>query len=604
MRKNFAKDGLMMIKQAQAELKRVFGYDHFRPGQEEVINDLLNGRDTVGIMPTGGGKSIGYQIPSLLLPGMTLVVSPLISLMKDQVDALTELGVDAAFLNSTLRASEVRETLNRAANGAYTLLYVAPERLESDLFQEMAASFPISLIAIDEAHCVSQWGHDFRPSFRQIAPFIHRLKNRPRVAAFTATATDEVQKDIVTLLDLKQPGVHITGFDRPNLKYHVLRGVDRKTYVRQYIREHEDESGIIYTATRREADQLHEMVTDLGIAAGKYHGGVDHSDREEQQQAFLRDDLQVMIATNAFGMGIDKSNVRYVLHWNLPKNMESYYQEAGRAGRDGEPGECILFFHPRDISTQKFLIDKSVSSSERKTVELRKLRKIIDYGHTQLCLRQFILEYFGQTVEEECENCGTCCDDGELEDITEEAQKIFSCVRRMNERFGITLIAQVLKGSSNKRVRELDLQKISTYGLLQQQTEKEIYNTIQRLVADGYLALQGDDYPVVKLRTPSVEVLKGHKQVFRRTHRIRRTHQEGEHLFSKLRSLRKTIADREKIPPYRVFADSTLREMAVRLPVTKAELLQVKGVGEKKLDTYGEGFLDVLQKEKSGSVSS
>jgi ATP-dependent DNA helicase RecQ len=592
-----------MLEQAKKFLKRIYGYDEFRPGQQQLITDILEGKDAVGIMPTGGGKSICYQIPALLLPGTTIVISPLVSLMKDQVDALTGLGVEAAFLNSTLSAKETRDTLRKAYEGAYKLLYIAPERLETESFESLSRALSIPLIAVDEAHCVSQWGHDFRSSYLRIAEFIRSVQPRPKVAAFTATATDEVQRDIVKLLGLRTPTVHVTGFDRPNLTFNVMRGVKREAYVRRYVEEHADQAGIIYTATRREADSVQSMLARLGVAAGKYHAGMADDERQRQQQAFLQDDIRVMVATNAFGMGIDKSNVRYVLHWNLPKNMEAYYQEAGRAGRDGEPGECIVFYQPQDIMTQKFLIEKSVSSPERQAHELRRLRKMADYCHTRHCLRKHILHYFGQTTDSDgCGRCGNCSDDSKLEEITEEAQKICSCVRRLNERFGMTLVAQVLKGSQNKRVQELGLARLPTFGVMSDRTEKEIVDLIQLLVADGYLSLTESQYPVVRLLPPAVEVLKGEAKVFRRTHLIRRAAQEGDAVFSKLRALRKQLADRDRLPPYMVFSDTTLREMAVRLPNTMHHLLQVKGVGEAKLAKYGEAFL-LLLREEAGSGS-
>lgn len=586
-----------MLEQARKMLKQVYGYDQFRPGQERVIEDILKGRDTVGIMPTGGGKSICYQIPALLLPGTTLVISPLISLMKDQVDALAGVGVAAAYLNSSLGARETQVTLQMAAEGRYKLMYIAPERLEAESFMPLARSLDIPFIAIDEAHCVSQWGHDFRTSYLNIAPFLAQFPVRPKVAAFTATATQEVRNEMAGLLGLRNPAVHITGFDRPNLTFSVERGVNREVYVKQYIKEHADQAGIIYTATRKETEQVCAMLRKWGFKAGKYHAGMSDRDRGEQQQAFLRDDIQVMAATNAFGMGIDKSNVRYVLHWNLPKNMEAYYQEAGRAGRDGEPGECILFFQPQDILTQKFLIEQSASSVERRALELRRLRRMADYCHTRHCLRRYILHYFGQTAQEElCGRCGNCSDDSELEDVTIEAQKICSCVRRMNERFGVTTVAQVLKGSSAKRIVELRLDMLSTYGIMNERPEKEILDLIQLLLADEYLALSDGRYPVVRLQPSAVGVLKGETKVFRRSPKIRRAARQGDEMFERLRALRKQLADAAGVPPYVIFPDSTLREMAVKQPANRLELLQVKGVGEAKLERYGDEFLAVLQR--------
>lgn len=618
------------MEEARKMLRKIFGYDDFRPGQASIIASMLSGRDTLGIMPTGGGKSIGYQIPALLKEGTTLVISPLISLMKDQVDALKQLGVPAAYLNSSLTAAQSRHVLEQFEAGEYKLLYVAPERLEMEQFRSIIEQVTIPYVAIDEAHCVSQWGHDFRTSYLKIAPFIRQIRPRPVAAAFTATATPQVRRDIIRLLELRQPSIHITGFDRPNLFFRVLKGVNRELYVREYVKEHKDQAGIVYAATRKEAEAVRNMLQKEGIDCGIYHAGMSDREREQQQHAFLHDQIQVMAATNAFGMGIDKSNVRYVLHWNLPKNVEAYYQEAGRAGRDGERGECILFFQPQDIITQKYLIEQSVKHPERRAHELSRLRKMSDYCHTQQCLREFILKYFGQiqtenghgrnelfslksnarlnelklnsTDENErtgCGHCGNCVDGGEFEDITIEAQKIFSCIKRMNERFGMKLVAQVLKGSSNKRLLDLKLDRLSTYGIMRDMTEKEILDLIQLLTADGYLALSEGQYPVVRLLSKSVDVLRGQAKVHRRTHQVKREVQAGEQLFAKLRELRKRLAGQEQIPPYMVFSDSTLREMAVIQPRKMHELLQIRGVGEAKLAKYGEAFLQEIKRHAS-----
>lgn len=611
-----------LLAQARRILQKIYGYDDFRPGQASIIEAMLEGKDTIGIMPTGGGKSIGYQIPALIKEGTTIVISPLISLMKDQVDTLNQLGVPAAFLNSSLTKAQSHQILGHMEAGKYKLLYVAPERLEMESFGDILERLSIPFLAIDEAHCVSQWGHDFRKSYLRIASFVRQIKPRPVVAAFTATATDEVRKDIIRLLELQTPEIYVTGFDRPNLTFRVLRGVNKEVFVCDYVKEHQDQAGIIYTATRKAAESVQQMLLKAGIRCGKYHAGMSDREREAQQNDFLYDRIQVMVATNAFGMGIDKSNVRYVLHWNLPKDMESYYQEAGRAGRDGERGECILLFHPQDIMTQKYLIEQSMLNPERKAKAFAKLRKMSDYCHTQQCLRKFILHYFGQMQQEErwdghsdkpdvshasdggnfsdraggCNNCGNCLDHGELEDITVEAQKIFSCIKRMNERFGMKLVAQVLKGSSSKRVLALKLDQLSTYGIMRNMTEKTIMDLIQLLAADGYLALTGGQYPVVRLLPNSIDVLRGRAKVYRRTHQVKRQMQAGDTLFNELRALRKQIAEREGIPPYMVFSDSSLREMAIVQPSNLHELLQIKGVGERKLDQYGQEFLQVLNK--------
>lgn len=578
-------------------LQRYYGYTSFREGQHAIVSSIVKGQDTVGIMPTGGGKSICYQVPALLMPGTTIVISPLISLMKDQVDALTQLGIPAAYINSSLSAAETDQRIQAARAGKYKLLYIAPERLETDRFRSLIAAVTIPLVAIDEAHCLSQWGHDFRPSYLAVAPFLKQLQQRPIVAAFTATATEEVTHDIIRLLELQSPALEVSGFDRANLTLNVLRGVNKRDYVMSYIQEHRDQAGIIYTSTRKEADELHAALLHKKISAGKYHAGLGDEERMQAQESFLYDDIRVMVATNAFGMGIDKSNVRYVLHYNMPKNMEAYYQEAGRAGRDGEPSECVLLFSPQDVQTQKFLIEQSVSAPERKAHDYKKLQTMIDYCYTQQCLRSHILRYFGETGQaQSCDNCSSCLDESETVDITLEAQKICSCIRRMNERFGVTLIAQVLKGSANKRVMEFGFDRLPTYGAMKEYTEKAIADLIHVLIAEGYVALSEGQYPVVRLTQLSVEVLKGNERVLQKIPKKKQALEVGgQALFEELRKLRKQLADRERVPPYVIFADSTLRELSQVVPTSETEMLQIKGVGEAKLRKYGRPFLDLLQ---------
>ncbi|RAV14912.1 DNA helicase RecQ [Paenibacillus contaminans] len=587
-----------MLQAARQMLQDVYGYPKFRTGQENMIETILSGRDALGIMPTGGGKSICYQIPALLLPGTTIVISPLISLMKDQVDALATLGISAAYINSSLTGSETMQRLRSAANGEYKLLYVAPERLETDSFRSLLEVMPVPLLAIDEAHCVSQWGHDFRTSYTAIAPLLRQFPKRPVVAAFTATATEEVKKDMVRLLELRDPGVTITGFDRENLTLSVLRGVNKRDYVVQYVRDHPEEAGIIYASTRKDVDELSAFLQKQGVAAGKYHAGLTDDERQQCQDGFLRDDIRVMVATNAFGMGIDKSNVRYVLHYNMPKNMEAYYQEAGRAGRDGEPGTCVLLFSPQDIQTQKFLIEQSVSSPERKTADYKKLQAMADYCHTQQCLRSAILRYFGELdADSHCGNCSSCNDDSELVDVTVEAQKVFSCIKRMSERFGATLVSQVLKGSRNKRIAEFGFERLPTYGVMSNYTEKAISDLIHSFVAEGYLALSEGQYPVVSLQQPAGAVLRGQAQVMRKLPKRKQVVSGGDELFDKLRRLRKQLADAEGVPPYIIFADSTLRDMALTMPTDERSMLEVKGVGLAKFKRYGQPFLELLVQE-------
>lgn len=585
-----------MLDDAKILLKKYYGYDSFREGQEKVICSILEGKDTFAIMPTGAGKSICYQIPALLMKGITIVISPLISLMKDQVDALNDLGINATFINSSLDQYEVQERLLMAVSGHTKLLYVAPERLESESFCALLKTLDISMIAIDECHCVSQWGHDFRPSYRSIAPLIEKLMDRPVVSAFTATATSEVKEDVVRLLGLEKSNVYTTGFDRENLFFSVIRGENKKDYLLKYLENNKDQVGIIYAGTRKEVDNIHDLLSRKGFSIGKYHAGMGDQDRSKAQEDFLYDNVNIIVATNAFGMGIDKSNVRYVIHYTIPKNMEAYYQEAGRAGRDGENSECVLLFGAQDIILQKFLIEQNVYSEDRRISEYRRLQDVVDYCHTTKCLRKFILEYFGETgVPDACGNCSVCRDETELSDITIDAQKIFSCIARMKQKFGTVLVSQVLRGSKDKRVLEFGFDKLSTYGIMKNYTVKEIQDLINVLIADEYLYLTESQFPLVKLLEKSLKVLKGEEKVFHKVQKAKKKVSVENSLFSLLKAVRKDISERESVPPYIIFTDAALREMSEKLPRNDEEFLGIKGVGESKLRKYGGEFMEAIR---------
>lgn len=620
--------GEAMLQQAQKLLKQYYGYSSFRNGQEDIIHSVLAGNDVLGIMPTGGGKSICYQIPALLLPGTTLVISPLISLMKDQIDTLDSMGIPATFINSSLSYPEVENRIQKAGRGLYKLLYIAPERLEMERFMVLLQKLTISMVAIDEAHCISQWGHDFRPSYRSISTLLRMLPERPIVAAFTATATPEVVDDIVQSLSLHNTNVFRNGFDRPNLTYTVTRVADKKIYMQQWIAGRHKEAGIIYAATRKDVDAIYEYLHKNGVSVGKYHAGLSDKERNDAQEKFLFDDVRVMVASNAFGMGIDKSNVRYVLHYNMPRNMEAYYQEAGRAGRDGEPSECVLLFSPQDIMIQKFLIEQSQLPPERKANESKKLQSMIDYCHTPRCLRSYILQYFGEkNTPQTCGNCSQCNDTRERVNVTTEAQQIFSCILRMRERYGVTLVANVLKGSKLKKLIDLGFEQLPTYGLLAHHTDKAIISRINALIAEGYLIITEGQYPVVKLHSKAGTVLRGTEEVWlkpdvvvapastkrsksRTSARNARPNAGAdtygafadgsdvipdEALFERLRALRKDLAAKDRVPPYIIFPDSVLRELSEVCPTTEQGMLRIKGIGEVKYKKYGIVFLKVLQ---------
>ncbi|PFO08966.1 DNA helicase RecQ [Bacillus sp. AFS076308] len=583
-----------MFEQALSLLKTHFGYSSFRNGQEQAIRSVLTGQNTICVMPTGGGKSICYQIPALVLSGTTIVISPLISLMKDQVDTLIQAGIPATFINSSLNFSEANRRINEAKAGKYKLLYIAPERLESYDFIEDLRQMDIPLVAVDEAHCISQWGHDFRPSYRHIQQMVNNLPQKPVVLALTATATPRVREDICYSLEIDQANTIITGFERVNLSFSVIKGQDRLKFLLDYLKKNQQEAGIIYAATRKNVDQLYERLRKEQINAARYHAGMGDADRAREQERFLEDKASVMVATSAFGMGIDKSNIRYVVHFQMPKNMESYYQEAGRAGRDGLDSECILLYSPQDVQVQRFLIDQS-SDRGRITQELEKLQQMADYCHTENCLQEFILRYFGETETESCGRCGNCLDSRSKVDVTKEAQMVMSCVIRMGQRFGKNLTAQVLTGSKNKKVSEMGFDKLTTYGIMKNQGAKEVGEFIEFLISQELIAIEQGQFPTIFVAPKGKEVLLGKQHVYRREAVQVKQVSKNDPLFESLREVRKQIAESENVPPFVIFSDAALKDMCAKQPKTSEEFLQVSGVGEHKLQKYGLEFIQAIR---------
>lgn len=592
-------------------LSQYFGYDTFKEGQEKIILAVLKGQDVLGIMPTGGGKSLCYQLPALQLPGLTLVISPLISLMKDQVDALGEMGIPATFLNSSLDDVSYQKRLAEIRANHYKLLYIAPERLSAPAFGELVRQLDVSLVAVDEAHCISQWGHDFRPHYREIPAFIGHISPRPVVAAYTATATKKVIEEIKSLLALKDPVESIIGFDRPNLYYQVVKTADKLAFVTKTISQiFPGQSGIIYCATRKTVESLAVKLKGQGFRAGAYHGGMSAEEREQNQQDFINDRLSIMVATNAFGMGINKPDVRFIIHYNMPQNMEAYYQEAGRGGRDGEPSHCTILYSPADIVKQKQLIQLNQTSPERETLLFENLQYLVDYCHTNDCLRKSILNYFGERADfDRCGNCGNCLDQSEMVDITLDAQKILSCIYRMKNRFGLNMVIAVLRGSKNKKVLELGFDHLSTYGILKEQSGESLREIIMTLVARGYIIVTADEYPVLKLTPAAGRILKGQETVFHKKHLLNikaaKTKTAGktqppvdcdEALFEELRTLRREIAQDKGLPPYVIFPDAALREMAAYFPRTEGEFLSITGVGQARYDHYGALFIETISR--------
>lgn len=601
------------MMELESLLKQYFGYTSFRPGQHEVIQTLLDGRDCLAIMPTGAGKSICFQLPALIQPGVTLVISPLISLMKDQVDSLVNQEIPATYINSQCTFEEAKARFAAIRAGRVKLVYISPERLENEFFTSFMQSLPISMFIIDEAHCVSQWGHDFRPSYCAIKDWIAALPRRPVVGAFTATATEKVKEDMMTLLGLEKERIFIGGFDRPNLYFRVVRTNRKLDFALAYVQQHQEDSGIIYAATRKEVDRVYEELTRRGIRAGRYHAGLSDDVRRTMQDAFTYDRLQVIVATNAFGMGIDKSNVRYVIHYQMPKNIESYYQEAGRAGRDGAPGECILLFSRQDIMIQKFLIEQSVHDPQQQAVEFRLLNAMVRYCEGNHCLRHYILTYFGEYPSwQRCEKCGNCDQETVEEDMTEQVRSICLCVDELKGRFGMTMVCDILKGSQNAKVRRYGFENNSAFGMLGDFTLSEVRDMVRQCIDDGYLDQSDGKYPVVSLTADGRQALSGSRRIVQqkvvaadpvpelpKRQQKRRAGAIDEDalrpLFDTLRAVRLELAKDEHIPPFVIFSDATLWDMAALKPDSLDAMSQIKGVGSFKLHKYGRQFVGAIQ---------
>jgi len=610
-----------MIEKAYEILKTYFGYSEFRYGQKELITNLINGTDCVGIMPTGAGKSICYQIPAILMDGITLVISPLISLMKDQVHALLEAGLPAAYINSSLTPAQQYKVIQNAKQYKYKLIYVAPERLELDFFQEFAASTNISFVSIDEAHCVSQWGQDFRPSYLKIAQFIQSMPKRPIIGAFTATATREVKDDIISLLALQKPFVMTTGFDRKNLYFEVQKPVDKFTALERFLERNPNKTGIIYCTTRKGVEDVCDRLILQGYRATRYHAGLSDKERKLNQEEFQFDKAQIMVATNAFGMGIDKSNISYVIHFNMPKNIESYYQEAGRAGRDGEPAQCILLYSKQDVSTNLFLIEKDKENEELDPItrhevlekDRDRLKQMTYYCTTTDCLRAHMLRYFGEQSPNFCGNCSNCNANSKEIDITVDAQKIMSCIIRAGERFGMLTIIDILRGSKNEKIRNSHLDTLTTYGIMETVPKEYIRQVIEFLLVQSYIQATTDGYQVLKIQPKAYAILRGQQSLHMRVLQQPDSMESSvptsyveidEELFQQLKALRAKIAKVQSVPAFVIFTDAALRDMCIKLPQNLKSFLEVNGVGQTKANRYGERFIKLIQAycQKSANI--
>ena len=605
-----------IYKTPKEALKAVFGYDSFRPGQEAVINAILDGRDILAVMPTGAGKSLCYQVPAMLLSGITLVISPLISLMQDQVKSLNEAGVNAAFINSSLSEKELNDTFKNAYKGHYKIIYVAPERLMSEGFINFAKSVEISMVTVDEAHCISQWGQDFRPSYMDIAEFINILDKRPIISAFTATATQNVREDIICSLGLSDPYFLVTGFDRENLFFQVDKPQNKERFILDFIERHRGESGIIYCATRKNVDSLYTLLRKQHISVGKYHAGMSNEERKQMQNDFVFDYTSIVIATNAFGMGIDKSNVRFVIHYNMPSSMENYYQEAGRAGRDGLNSECILLFSPQDIIINRFLLEhkdfSDVDPIDAMTIrerDIKRLQIMEGYCYTTECLRNYILKYFGEDPKKPCDDCGNCLRQFETLDMTDEAKKIINCIYESRGRYGKNIIMDTVLGAKTARLTEIGATEYKSYGVLESSNKNLLRRLIEELLLEGYI--DTGEYQVLKLgdisrlkntETKVLVKITDEDKITKRKEKPKSNKKgmdsltsKGFKLFDKLKELRLEIARAEKIPPYIVFNDKTLIDMCAKMPTTKSDMLNVSGVGENKYGKYGERFIAVIK---------